>query len=322
MPKYKGGKVNENLPPPLPHRDVFEAQQGREAMRTLRRLARERAAHERRMREIDASITGKKRKRGGATKVTTRYVAKAPSQMPTQNGEVRATTYNGDKETSSTILKSHIPELLKEYEKNPDEYNQQQLINLLTRLGEVEERQKKDELIKEITHNGQYGKKTVFADIFHSQGTSMPGQDLESLSVEQLENIKTGREETKRNSEKPWYEKAKDVLQSAVVPALGDVAHIFGQVIPGLSLVTDEIEKVTNHGVHSWDDLGPLGDLINVAPGVAGQLIPAHLVTDALEAAKAAKALGTDSSQLDEEHGGRINPYKRHHRSYQRVHRY
>jgi hypothetical protein len=215
-------------------------------------------------------------------------------------------------------LKAHIPGLLSSYEKDPNDYNKQQLINILTRLGEVEEQQKKDELIKELGGNQ---KKTVFADLFNSKGTAEIGQDLSSLSVEQLENIKNGRAETRNNEAKPWYEKAKKVLETAVVPALGDVAHIFGQVIPGLNLITDEIEKVTNHGVHSWDDLGAFGDLINAAPGIAKQVLPTGLVSDALEAAKAAKDLGTDSSQLDEEQGGRINPYQRYHKAYQRTHR-
>lgn len=323
MPKtVRGGKATARFPP------------GAATVRFFHQLADERErlqeeANERRRRDHEAFIArmnipvdfnphrGTKRKRGEGVRKTERYVAKGPSQSI--NGQIAQATYNGDNESDPNVLKSHIPELLKLYEEEPNEYNKQQLINLLTRLGDREEQQKKDVLIKEL---GGVGKKTVFADLWHSKGTAEIGQDLNSLSVEQLEDIKNGRSETRKNEAKPWYEKAKNVLETAVVPAIGDVANILGKVIPGLNLITDEIEKVTNHGVHSWDDLGPLGALIEIAPNLARQVIPTSQIGNVLEAYKAAKDLGTQSSQLDDEHtGGRINPFKHHYRSIKRTKR-
>lgn len=328
MPKTvrtrRGGKATARFPP------------GAATVRFFHQLADERErlqaeANERRRRDHEAFIArmnipvdfnphrGTKRKRGEGVKKMERYIAQGSSRSPTSNGQVAAASYSGDKESDPTVLKSHIPELLKLYEGDPNEYNKQQLINLLGRLGDVEEQQKKADLIKEL---GGKGKKTVFADLFHSQGTAEIGEDLESLSVPQLEAIKEGRAETRKNEAKPWYEKAKNVLETAVVPAIGDVANILGKVIPGLNLITDEIEKVTNHGVHSWDDLGPLGALIEIAPNLARQVIPTSQISNVMEAFKAAKELGTQTSQLDDEQtGGRINPYRHHYRSVKRTRR-
>ncbi len=230
-----------------------------------------------------------------------RFQATGPPAMQTVHSDVAI-----DRSTQTlSDVKKDLPKLLLLYQTNPEE-GRDQLIEALNRIQEVEESEKKKKLIDEITHNGSYSKKTNFADIFHSQGTTTPGQDLESLTVDQLENIKNGRVETKKNSEKPWYEKAKDVLETAVVPALGDVAHIFGKVIPGLNLITDKIEEVTNHGVHSWDDLGVFGDIINLAPALASQAIPTNKVSDILEATGGIKNLL----------GGKvtINPYAIHYR--------
>lgn len=187
---------------------------------------------------------------------------------------------------------------------------QQEQINQILEMINEQNRQdqiRKTELIKEIGHQ-----KSNFVNLF-SGAVGGLNQDFNELSVEELEQVLNHKNKTVENQNKPWYEKAKSVFETAVLPALGDVANIVGKVIPGASAITDKIEDVTNHGVHSWDDLGPFTYLIEAAPALASKFIPAGAAKDILSAYDASKKL----SLL----GGRINPYAAHYRKRKILHK-
>lgn len=224
-------------------------------------------------------------------------------------------------------IKLDLKGLVSEYENAPEDKGVQD--RLLKKLGQLEQRaaaDKHSELLRRAYEVG--GKKLGLFEgtenMVNKGFTWGVGHniDLNDLDDQDLEEIISKRVDAKRRKDAPWYEQIGEVFKTAVVPAIGDVANILGKVIPGASLITDEIEKVTNHGVHSWDDLGFLGNLIEIAPNLARQVIPTSQIGNVLEAYKAAKDLGTQSSQLDDEHtGGRINPFKHHYRSIKRTKR-
>jgi hypothetical protein len=73
-----------------------------------------------------------------------------------------------------------------------------------------------------------------------------------------------------------FFKGAWESFRDVAPQALTDVAHVIGSVLPGASVVTNNIEGALNPEgkKHSWEELGgPVESVINKAVGATGKLV-------------------------------------------------